>query len=116
MTLDEYIEQELNKPPTNAWYDPDGSSSRAVMVRMRKRGILSAMWWECRQIPEAIGDIKCGFDGWETPIAWFCQLITAPFVLPFLPFWATYWRYQRALADYRAEWRVEEHFKLTQKR
>lgn len=116
MTLDEFIEQELNKPPRNKEYSPDGDSSRAVVTRMRKNGLLCALKWELLKMPSAIKSFLVDeFDGWNTPIIWFVTVAVMPITIPIAPFLSCYMRYNRALEDYRAEWRVKENLKSTQK-
>jgi hypothetical protein len=105
MTFDEYIENEITKP-TADWYDPNGNSSRAVVTRMKKKGLLVAIGWE---IPQLINEMKYSvmhdFDGWNTPIGFVFQLLILPLLFPFSPFIRTYTRYKRAVNDYRQEYK-----------
>lgn len=108
MKFNEYVENEITKP-TVEWYNPNGSSSRAVVARMKKQGLLVAIAWETHQL---IGEIKYSvphdFDGLNTPIGYIIQLILLPVLLPFSPFIRTYTRYKRAIDDYRRDYNNKE--------
>lgn len=105
MTFDECVENEITKPVPD-WYDPNGNSSRAVVVRMKKKGLLVAIGWETHQI---ISDLKYSitsdFNGLDTTIGCIIQFIILPVLLPFSPLIRTYTRYKSAINDYRREYK-----------
>lgn len=105
MSFDEYVENEITKPVSD-WYDPDGNSSRAVVVRMKKKGILVAIGWETHQI---ISDLRYSItndvNGLDTTIGCIIQFIILPVLLPFSPFIRTYTRYKSAINDYKREYK-----------
>jgi len=107
MTFDEYVENEITKPTVD-WYNPDGNSSRAVVTRMKKKGLLVAVGWEIHQL---IGELKYSithdFDGWNTPIGFIFQLLILPVLLPFSPFIRTYTRYKSAISDYKRDYKLK---------
>lgn len=111
MTFNEFIDQELSKPPRNKEYSPDGDSSRAVVTRMRKQGLLYALKWEFLKMPNAIKSFLVDeFDGWNTPIIWFATAAVMPITLPIAPFLSCYMRYQRALQDYKDAFKEKYKF------
>ena len=105
MSFDEYVENEITKP-TADWYDPNGNSSRAVVTRMKKKGLLVAIGWEIPQlINEMTYSVMHDFDGWNTPIGFVVQFLLLPVLLPFSPLIRTYTRYKRAVNDYKQEYK-----------
>ena len=104
-TFDEYVENEITKP-VPVWYDHDGNSSRAVVARMKKKGLLIAIGWETHElISEMKYSLTHDFDGWNTPIGFIIQCMLLPVLLPFSPFIRTYTRYKRAINDYKREYK-----------
>lgn len=105
MSFDEYVENEITKPAT-VWFDPDGNSSRAVVTRMKKKGLLVAIRWETHElISEMKYSLTHDFDGLNTPIGFIIQLTLLPVLLPFSPFIRTYTRYKSAINDYKREYK-----------
>ncbi len=105
MTFDEYVENEITKPTVD-WYDPDGNSSRAVVMRMKKKGSLVAIRWETHQlVSEMKYSLTNDFDGWSTPIGFVVQILILPVLLPLAPFIRTYTRYKSAINDYKREYK-----------
>ncbi|EFP9527555.1 hypothetical protein HLP44_000676 [Shigella sonnei] len=102
-TLDEYINECLNKPPSDE-FEPDGSSPRAVIERMRNKGVLSSVKWEIKESYRVIKETLYEFDGFNTPIGYFLFFITLPlWVFPF-PLLRTYFRYKNAIKAYKKDY------------
>ncbi|MGL5362893.1 MAG: hypothetical protein ACRDBH_08435, partial [Bosea sp. (in: a-proteobacteria)] len=81
-SFEEYLNDRLNKP-TCDWYDPEGNSTRATVVRMRDEGYLSALKFEFFALSKDIKYfITKEFKGAETPIIWFVQFAFIPVVCP----------------------------------
>ena len=106
-TFEDYLNRKISAPVSEL-YNPNGSSPRAVVVRMRKSGYFAALKWELKDLA---GDIKCfmtkEFKGIYTPVAWFAQLAVLPFLLPVVPFIRTRSRYRQALEEYRRSYEAE---------
>jgi hypothetical protein len=106
-TFEDYLNHKISAP-VGEWYDPNGNSPRAVVTRMRRDGYFAALKWELKDLA---GGVKYfltkEFKGVYTPVVWFLQLATAPFLLPVVPFTRTRYRYRRALEEYRRGYAVE---------
>lgn len=63
LTFSEWLALELEKPPTNPDYDPDGNSSRAIMTRVVDKGWLSHIWWAMCVYAGIWQDIKSNWNG-----------------------------------------------------
>lgn len=100
-SFEEYLTEKLSEP-TGDWYDPDGNSTRATVVRMRNDGYLAALKWEFFSL---VGDIKYfltkEFKGIETPIVWFVQFLFIPVICPVALLTRTSSRYKEAITEYR---------------
>lgn len=100
MSFEDWLDDRLAEEQPE-WYDPEGNSAHAVVTRMRN-SYTSALRYECKEV---LRDIEYmlfeEFDGFETPIGWFVQLLLLPFLLPFIPFIRTYFRHRRALKDFK---------------
>ncbi|CAH9011476.1 hypothetical protein VP141O351_P0010 [Vibrio phage 141O35-1] len=100
MDFNEWLDSRLDEDRPD-WYDPNGNSPHAVLVRMRK-GYILALRYECKEV---LRDIRFllfkEFCGFETPILWFAQVVLLPILLPFAPFIRTYFRHRRALEDFK---------------
>ena len=103
-SFEEYLTDRLSDP-TGDWYDSDGNSTRATVVRMRDGGYLSALKWEFFALS---GDIKYfltkEFKGIETPVIWFVQFLFIPVICPVVLFTRTSSRYKEAIAEYRRDY------------
>ena len=69
MNFEDFLKLKL-KEPVSEWYDPNGNSERAVVVR----GLFGEILWQYRDFPRRV---KCeidSFEGLETPLGWFIQL------------------------------------------
>lgn len=106
-SFEEYLNDMLNKQ-TGDWYDPEGNSTRATVVRMRDEGYLSALKFEFFALFE---DIKYfiteEFKGVETPIIWFVQFAFIPVICPVVLFTRTSSRYKEAIAEYRLDYEAK---------
>lgn len=98
MTFDEYLENELSV--TIYGFDPNGNSPRAVLLRMRNEGIFAAIKWESKEVIRELKWFFSSFEGRETPIAWFLNLLILP-LSPLMPLFWTYTRYKSAMNDYK---------------
>lgn len=100
-SFEEYLTEKLSEP-TGDWYDPEGNSTRATVVRMRDEGYLSALTFEFFALSKDIKYfITDEFKGVETPIIWFVQFAFIPVVCPVALFTRTSSRYKEAIAEYR---------------
>lgn len=99
-TFKEYLKDELEKPVTYEYYDPNGNSSRAVIYR----GIFKEVLYQYKSYPKAlIYDIKC-FEGFETPIGYFIGIPLRILLSPILPIsWGIY-SYKNAKNFYLREY------------
>lgn len=101
LTFSEWLALELEKPPINTDYDPDGNSSRAIMTRVVDKGWLSHIWWSRHGYKGIWHDIKSGWNGWDTTIGYITSLILLPLLLPVAPFVLGRVSYKRAMRDYQ---------------
>ena len=96
----DWLDDEISKESDCEWYDRDGSSSRAVVCRMKK-GYAVAIKWEAREV---LRDAKYfftdEFDGFNTTIGWFIQALLMPILIPIVPFTRTANRHNKAIAEY----------------
>ena len=101
LTFSEWLALELEKPPINTDYDPDGNSSRAIMSRVVDKGWLSHIWWSMRVYADIWQDIKSNWNGWYTTIGYVVSMIVLPLLLPVVPFELGWVSYKRAMRDYQ---------------
>lgn len=102
-----YLHEQITKPVSD-WYDPHGNSARAVVSRMKKKGVTHSFIWECGQVRSDVKYFLTGeFKGFDTPIVWFLTLLFMPVLLPAAPFIRTYTRYRSAINEYK--WEYEQH-------
>lgn len=101
LTFSEWLALELEKPPTNTDYDPDGNSSRAIMTRVVGKGWLVHIWWSRYGYKDIWQDIKSDWNGWDTPIGYMAAIIVLPLLLPVVPFISGRVSYKRAMRDYQ---------------
>lgn len=98
--FNEWLDCKLKEKTNFDFYDPNGNSPRAVVSRM-KSGYIKSLTWECKEIAK---DVKYIFtDAWEgfdTPISWFVQVLTLPILILIAPFARTYSRHKRAIGEY----------------
>ena len=81
----------------------EGNSPRSVVLRW-KVNYRKVLKFECKELYR---DIKCflrDWDGIETHLLWFINLITLPLLLPVIPFVRSYFRYKEALKDFRKDY------------
>lgn len=103
----EYLNDRLNKP-TDDWYNPEGNSARATVVRMRDGGYLSALKFEFFALADDIKYfITKEFKGAETPIIWFVQFALIPVICPVALFTRTSSRHKEAIAEYRRDYELK---------
>lgn len=101
LTFSEWLALEIEKPPTNPDYDPEGNSSRAIMTRVVDKGWLSHIWWAMRVYAGIWQDIKSNWNGWYTTIGYVVSMIVLPLLLPVAPFVLGWVSYKRAMRDYQ---------------
>lgn len=73
--------------PAPDWvnFDPDGNSPRAVVMRMRK-SVFSALKYEFIPLwKDIVYEIK-SFDGFNTSLGWFVQILLLPILIFIAPF------------------------------
>lgn len=103
-SFEEYLAERLSEP-THDWYDADGNSTRATVVRMRNGGYWKALKWE---FGELVSDVKYflteEFKGLRTPLIWFVHLTLLPILFVVSLFTRTSSRYKDALGEYRKEY------------
>lgn len=106
-SFEEYLEIEITKP-IGDHYDPNGNSARATVYRMHKKGILSALKHEVKEVSK---DVKAfftvDFEGFDTSIGWFLQFVLLPIMIPLAPFARTYTRYKSARSEYYYQYQTE---------
>lgn len=95
LTFREYLKREL-RTPTPKDFDPDGSSSRAVLMRGRFKEIL----WQYRKTPQNLKRFFSEFDGMHTPLGWFIGLLLILLFLPVIPLLSAIGSRERALRHY----------------
>ena len=101
LTFSEWIALELEKPPTNPDYDPDGNSSRAIMTRVVDKGWLSHIWWSRHGYKDIWQNIRSGWNGWDTTIGYAVSMLVLPLLLPVAPFVLGRVSCKRAMQDYQ---------------
>ena len=101
MEFEDYLKEQLNKPKPE-WFDPDGNSPRATVMR----GKLGTLKYEFKKLlPSLKSDLVYFWDGIDTPISYFIQVLLLPFIFPFLPFLRAYYSWQRAIKEYKEEYK-----------
>ena len=101
MKFEEYLQQQLEKPAPE-WFEPDGNSVRATVMR-GKGGTLKYEFK--RLLPSLKSDLVYFWDGIDTPISYFLQVLILPFILPLLPFLRAWYSYKKAINTYKAEYK-----------
>lgn len=100
ISFDEYVKQQLSRPKPE-WFDPKGNSARATV----ERGKFGCLIYEIKKLlPSLKKDLIYFWDGFDTPISYFFQLIILPFILPFLPFLRAWYQYRRSIKEYKEEY------------
>ena len=106
-TFEDYLKQQLNKPQPE-WFDQDGNSPRATVMR----GKLGTLKYETKRLVPSLKSDLCDFwDGIDTPIGYFLQILILPFILPFLPFIRAYYSWDRAMKIYKKEYMLKRQEK-----
>lgn len=103
-TLDEYINERISNKSDNPYFDENGNSPRAVVMRMRNKGVMAAIKWETKDYFNAVKDYVLDFRGLDTPIGYFLCLILLPFLVIPSPILKTYFRYKQAIDEYKQEY------------
>lgn len=98
-TFEDWLEDKMNDELPE-WFKPDGNSKHAVMLRMRESK-WKALKWEFVQVCNDVKYEIKSFDGFNTPIGWFVQMLLLPVIFPLVPFVRTYTRYKEALDEYK---------------
>ncbi len=100
MTFEQYLKQELEKPVNNDYYDPNGNSNRAVVIR----GFWGEVIWQYKRYPNRLlSELKC-FDGLSTELGWFIQLPLMILLSPVAPLLAAKHWYSKSVAEYRVRY------------
>lgn len=100
ISFEDYLQQQLNKEKPE-WFDPDGNSPRAVVMR----GKIGTLKREFKTLlPSLKSDLAYFWDGVDTPISYFLQVLILPFILPFLPFLRAHHSWTRAIRTYKEEY------------
>lgn len=101
MKFEEYLQQQLDKPAPE-WFEPEGNSARATVMR----GKVGALKHEFKNLlPSLKSDLVYFWDGIDTPISYFLQVLILPFILPFLPFLRAWYSYNKAIKTYKLEYK-----------
>lgn len=95
--FEKYIEYRLE----NGDFDEEGSSASAVVKRFRQKGIFATLKFEVKEFYRDVKFFLTDFEGFETPIGWFAQLIVLPFLIPVMLFVRGYFRYKRSIDAYK---------------
>lgn len=95
--FDKYIDHCLE----NGDFDEDGSSASAVVKRLSHEGIFAALKFEVKEFYRDVKFFLTDFEGLETPIGWFAQLLILPLLIPVFPFIRIYFRYKRAISAFK---------------
>ena len=100
ISFKDYVQQQLDKPSPD-WFDLNGNSPRAVIMR----GRFGQLKYEVIDlIPSLKRDLSYFWDGFDTPVSYFFQVALLPFIFPLLPFLRAFYVYRRALRDYKREY------------
>lgn len=115
MDFESWLRQELDKEVSD-YYDPNGNSARAVVIRKRKGWAYSLNY----EFKEVIQDIKTLFTyywkGFNTPIVWFLQAALIPVLITCGPFVRTHSRYKRAINEYKFAYSKADYYETTNQR
>lgn len=91
-----WLENKLKENPGQR-YDPDGNSTRA----RASRGLLKEIIYQYKKYPKsAIYEIK-QFDGWDTPIIYFINLLIIATISPIIPILHGYFSHKEAIKEYK---------------
>lgn len=99
--FEQWLIDTLSEPaPDWVNFDHNGNSPRAVVMRMRK-SVFSALKYEFISLwKDIVYEIK-SFDGFDTSIGWFMQVLLLPVLIFIAPFIRTYTRYKDAMRQYQ---------------
>ena len=98
----EWLENKLKETPS-AHYSPIGNSSRAVVSRGRWKEIL----YQYKEYPKSVVYEIKSFDGFNTPIIYFINLVIILLFSPIIPILWGYQSYKRAIEDYKHTFETE---------
>ena len=104
MEFEEWLDNKLDKPAPD-WFDYDGNSSRATVLRMRK-GVLTAIKYEHKHYLKNLRSWLSDFDGFRTEIGWFVQIPIVPIYILIGGFVMTYLNYRSAIDEYKWEYEI----------
>jgi hypothetical protein len=96
MSFEIFLKNELSKP-VSEYYDPDGNSERAVVIRGLKGELLN----QYKRYPKRMKNLMNEFDKLDTPIGWFVQVIFMSILSPILPVFAGFHWYNKSLKTYQ---------------
>ena len=100
LDFNSWLENELNSdPPT--WFDPEGNSARAVMLRYRE-SYYKHLKWCFKGLCRDLKYFYTEFDGKDTTIEWFVFAIVYPLIFPMLPFLRACSVQNRAIKEYQS--------------
>lgn len=104
MEFEEYLKSELEKP-VGDYYDPEGNSPRATVVRGLRREIVR----QYKEFPAVLMREFREFCGLETPIGWFLQMTLVLLLSPVLPaVWGCHW-HKKSIAEYRSDYERKQN-------
>lgn len=99
MDFKEYLKIELKKP-VHQYYDKNGNSARAVVVR----GLTGEVIYQFKDYPRRLKyEISC-FDELNTPLGWFIQLPIMIVFAPILPIIAGHHWHKKSLKEFMIEY------------
>jgi predicted oxidoreductase (fatty acid repression mutant protein) len=97
-----YLDKQLLKP-TPSHFNANGNSHRAVIMRGRTNEIIH----QYKMMPNRLKtEIGC-FEGLETPIVWFIQIVFLVILFPILPILAGHHHYNKAVNAYKRDFKNE---------
>ena len=100
----EWLENKLKETPSSH-YTPDGNSSRAVVSRGRWKEIL----YQYKEYPKSVVYEIKSFDGLNTPIVYFINLVIILLFSPIIPILWGCQSYKRAIEEYKHTFKVEKY-------
>lgn len=91
-----WLENKLKESP-GRHYNPNGNSSKAVVSRGRWKEIL----YQYKEYPKSVVYEIKSFDGLNTPIVYFINLVIILLLSPIIPILWGYQSYKRAIEEYK---------------
>ena len=101
MTFKEFLKTRMATTSTNKYYDPEGSSPRAVITR----GLYKEILFRYKKYPSRLKYLLSEFRGFSTEIGWFIAVPFLSLLAPVIPILWGLISYRNAVCLYKLEYK-----------